>query len=189
MLWLDPPTSLFLLSQTSSEIRFGDRNPALSRTDIADCSLRNEYLAWLIISQLEQVVTQWNSISWFIAQLFTHQSVYSYISNCSWNYKPSGVCWKRVIPSSISYGKIMTSQGSHQLSIFIQCGRLCILFIFLFKPSHSVMDQKLKWNVRLALYPTSYMHFILYRQSVLSPFLYKISCDHTHQVRECVCFG
>jgi hypothetical protein len=31
MLWLDPPTSLFSLSQTSSDIRFGDRKPALSR--------------------------------------------------------------------------------------------------------------------------------------------------------------
>jgi len=34
MLWLNAPTSLYLLSQTSSDIRFGDRNPALSRTDI-----------------------------------------------------------------------------------------------------------------------------------------------------------
>jgi hypothetical protein len=77
----------------------------------------------------------------------------------------------------------MTSQGSQQLYIFIQCGRLCILFIFLFKPSLSVMDQKLKWNVRLALDRTSYMHFIIYRQLVLSLFLYKISCDRTDQVR------
>jgi hypothetical protein len=37
MLWLDPPTSLFSLYQTSSDIRSGDRKPALSRTDIADC--------------------------------------------------------------------------------------------------------------------------------------------------------
>jgi hypothetical protein len=61
-LWVNAPTSLFSLSQTSSDIRFGDRNPALSRADIADCWLRNEYLAGLIISQLEQVVTQWNAI-------------------------------------------------------------------------------------------------------------------------------
>jgi len=58
LLWLDAPTSLFSLSQTSSDIRFGDRNPALSRTDIADCRHRNEYLAPLIISQLEKVVMQ-----------------------------------------------------------------------------------------------------------------------------------
>jgi len=94
LLWLDAPTSLFSPSQTSSDIRFGYRNQAVSCTDIADCWHRNEYLARLIISQLEQVVTQWNAIlfSWFMAGLFTHQSVYSYISNCSWKNKPSGVC-------------------------------------------------------------------------------------------------
>ena len=39
MLSLNAPTSLFSLSQTSSDIRFRDKNPALSRTDIADCWL------------------------------------------------------------------------------------------------------------------------------------------------------
>jgi len=95
MLWLNAPNSLFSLSQTSSDIRFGDRNPAFSRTDIADCWLRNEYLAGLIISQLERVVTQCEMLyyfSWFMARIFTHQSVYSYISHCSWNYKPNGDC-------------------------------------------------------------------------------------------------
>ena len=62
MLWLDAPTSLFSLSQTSSDIQFGDRNPAVSCADIADCWLRKEYLARLIISQLEQLVTQWDGI-------------------------------------------------------------------------------------------------------------------------------
>ena len=57
MVSLNAPTSLFSLSQTSSYIRFGDRNPAFSRTGITDCWLWNEYLARLIISQLEQVVT------------------------------------------------------------------------------------------------------------------------------------
>jgi hypothetical protein len=59
---LDAPTSLFSLSQTSSDIWFVDSNPALSCTDIADCWLRKEYLAHLIISQLEQMVTQWDAI-------------------------------------------------------------------------------------------------------------------------------
>ena len=63
MLSLNAPTYLFLLSQTSSDIPFGDRNPAFSRTDITDCWLRNEYLARFIVSQFEQVVTQWNAIS------------------------------------------------------------------------------------------------------------------------------
>jgi len=34
---LDAPASSLLLSQTSSDIWFGDRNPALLRTDITDC--------------------------------------------------------------------------------------------------------------------------------------------------------
>ena len=57
MLSLDAPASSLSLSQTSSDIRFGNRNPALLRTDIADCGLRNEYSVRLIITKLEQVVT------------------------------------------------------------------------------------------------------------------------------------
>jgi len=53
---LDGPTSSLSLSQTSSDIRLGDRNLALLRTDIADCWLRNEYSVRLIITKLEQVV-------------------------------------------------------------------------------------------------------------------------------------
>jgi len=43
MVSLDAPAPS-ILSQTSSDIRFGDRNPTLLRTDIADCWLRKEYL-------------------------------------------------------------------------------------------------------------------------------------------------
>jgi len=39
-----------------------------------------------------------------MAGLFTHQSVYSYISHCSWRML------KSLLTSSISYGEIMTSQ-------------------------------------------------------------------------------
>jgi len=69
MLYLDFPNSLFSLSQTSSAILFGDRNPAVSRTDIADYWLRNEYLGRLIISQLEQVA--------MLFQLFYGWTIYS----------------------------------------------------------------------------------------------------------------
>jgi hypothetical protein len=69
MMYLDFPNSLFSLSQTSSAILFGDRNPALSRTDIADYWLRNEYLDRLIISQLEQVA--------ILFQLFYGWTIYS----------------------------------------------------------------------------------------------------------------
>ena len=53
---LDAPASSLSLSQTSSDIRFGDMNPALLRTDIAECCLRKEYSVQLIIMKLEQVV-------------------------------------------------------------------------------------------------------------------------------------
>jgi len=71
LLWLDAPTSLFSLSQTSSDIWFGDRNPAPPRTDIADCWHRNEYLSRLVISQLEKVVTHWNAILFLLVYGWT----------------------------------------------------------------------------------------------------------------------
>jgi hypothetical protein len=45
------------LSQTSSDIRFRDRNPALVRTLTTDCWLRNEYSVRLIITHLKQMDT------------------------------------------------------------------------------------------------------------------------------------
>jgi len=38
---LDTPASSLSLSQTISDIRLWDRNPALLRTNIAECWLRN----------------------------------------------------------------------------------------------------------------------------------------------------
>jgi len=69
---LDAPASSFSLSQTSSDIRFGDRNPALLCTDITDCWLKNRYSVRLI-TQLEQVVTQRNTI---LFQLFCGWTIY-----------------------------------------------------------------------------------------------------------------
>ena len=100
------PYFFSLLSQTSSDIRFGDRKPALLCIDIADFWPRKEHLARLIISQLEQTVTLWDAtyhFSWLIARLFTHQSVYSYISNAV------GIIIPVEFAKSISYGKIVTS--------------------------------------------------------------------------------
>jgi len=45
-------------------------------------------------ANLEMNVTQCEMLycfSWFMAGLFTQQPVYSYISNCSWKNKLSGV--------------------------------------------------------------------------------------------------
>ena len=69
----DAPASSLSLSQTCSDIQFGDRNLALLRTDNADCWLRNEYSARLIITKLEQVVTDWNAI---LFQLFYGCNIY-----------------------------------------------------------------------------------------------------------------
>jgi hypothetical protein len=90
MLWLDPPTSLFSLTQTISDIRFEDRNPALSRTDSRLLTQKRIFsLAYYFT-----VGTSGNTVkcSQLVYDPFTHQSVYSSISNCSWNYKPGGVC-------------------------------------------------------------------------------------------------
>jgi len=59
---LNAPAPSLSLSQTSSDIRFWDRNPVLLHTDIADCRPGNEYLVRLIITKLEQVVTHQNAI-------------------------------------------------------------------------------------------------------------------------------
>jgi len=56
------PSSSLSLSQTSSDIRFGGRDPAILCTDITDCWLRKEYSVRLIIRKLDQVVTHWNAI-------------------------------------------------------------------------------------------------------------------------------
>jgi len=73
MLSVDAPPSSLSVSQTSSNIRFGDRNPALLCTDFADCWLRNKYSLWLIIRKLGQVVTHWNVI---LFQLVYGSSIY-----------------------------------------------------------------------------------------------------------------
>jgi hypothetical protein len=57
MVSLDAPAPSLSLSQTNSHIRFRDRNLALLHLDIADCWLRKEYSALVIITKMEQVVT------------------------------------------------------------------------------------------------------------------------------------
>jgi len=61
MVSLDAPAPSLSLSQTTSDIRFRDRNPALLRTNIADCWLWKEYSVRLIVMQLQQVVTHQNA--------------------------------------------------------------------------------------------------------------------------------
>jgi hypothetical protein len=67
MVLLNAPAPSLSLSQTSSDIWFGDRNPVLLHTSIADCRLRNEYSVRLIITKLEQVVMHQNVILFQLA--------------------------------------------------------------------------------------------------------------------------
>jgi hypothetical protein len=100
---LDGPAFPLSLSQTSSGIRFGGRNPALLRTPIADCLLRNDYYSVrLIIMQLEQVVTQWNAIS---LPLFYGSTI----------YRPVCLFLYRIIHNSLRYVRTLwySSRDGH----------------------------------------------------------------------------
>jgi hypothetical protein len=66
MISLDTRALLLSLSQTHLDNQFGDRNPTALFTLIADCLLRNNYSVRLIITQLEQVVTQCNVITFHL---------------------------------------------------------------------------------------------------------------------------
>jgi hypothetical protein len=129
------------LSQTSSDVQVGDRNPALLHTDIADCRLRTKYSVRHIITKLEQVVTHWNAILFQLvnALIFRDQSVYFCISNCSWNCKPSGVCER-------SFSPHWAASNYLRVYLFVRA-HLCILFILDFKPSFSTRTEtELKCN-------------------------------------------
>jgi hypothetical protein len=154
-----------LLSQTSSDIRFGHMNPALLCTDIPDRWLRNEYLAWLIISQLEQVVAQWNAI---LFQLFYGWSIYRpvFISIYQTQMKlepPSGVCQRGISISVYILGKAWNhSAASNYLYLFV-CAMVYSLFIVFFQ----TFQMKCKTGIWERIHCC---HFIIYRLLVLSPF-------------------
>ena len=105
----------------------------------------------------------------FMALLFTDWSVYFYISNCSWYYKPSGVCdWG----FSLSV-QVMGKSWPHRqpvITYIYLCGwtrAFCLSYI---SNSPSRIGQKLNWNVTQALGKIYHWHFIIYGQLVLSPF-------------------
>ena len=165
MLSLNAPASSLSLSQTSSDIWFGDMNPALLCTDFGDCWLRNEYLVQLIISQLEHVVTHWNAI---LFQLFYGWSIYRpvFISiyQTQMKLEPlSGVCQRDISISVYVLGKAWHhSAASNYLYLFV-CAMVCSLFIVFFK-TFQLKRKKGIWE-RIHRY-----HFIIYRLFVLSPF-------------------
>jgi len=69
---LDAPASSLSLSQTSSDIRFGDKIPAVLRTDTAIFWLGKEHSVWVIITKLEQMATHWSAI---LFQLFYRSNI------------------------------------------------------------------------------------------------------------------
>jgi len=69
---LDAPASLLSLSQSSSDIRFGDRNPAVLRTTMQSADSE-------INIQLEQLVTHLNAI---LFQLFYRSNIYRSVCLC-----------------------------------------------------------------------------------------------------------
>ena len=140
------PASSYSLSQTSSDIWFGDMNLALLRTDIADCWLRNEYSVWF--TKLQQVVMHWNAI---LLQLVYSSTIYRlvhfYISNSDEIITPKWSLPKRLLTFSMRYGKIWPhSLTSDYLYLFVWAN-LCILFIFYFKLSFwNWAESELKCN-------------------------------------------
>jgi len=137
VLSLGAPASLISLSQTSSDIWFRDRNPALLCTLFTDCWLRNEYSVRFIITHLKRVVTQWNAIylkrvvtQWnaiYLKRVVTQwNSIYFspvrlnilqtslFIStNCtSWNYNPMWRSPTTHLNISITVWRSMASNSS-----------------------------------------------------------------------------
>jgi len=104
-------------------------------TDNADCWLRNKCVVHLIISQFEQVVTQWNAI---LFQLFNGWYIYRpvFISKYQTQMKlepPSGVCQRRISISVYILGKVWHhSAASYHLYLFV-CAMVCSLFIIFFQ--------------------------------------------------------
>ena len=116
--------------------------------------------------------------SWFIALLFTDQSVYFSVSNCSWNYKPSGVCERGFSLSVISYEKIIPHiAASNYLYLFVWAN-FCNFFSFFFSNRPSVMDQKLNWNVMQAVEKPFTIGILSYMDSwCLVPFSSNVTWD------------
>jgi hypothetical protein len=125
-----------LMSQTISDIQFGDRNPALLHIGIKDCWLRNEYSVRLIIMKLEQVVTHWNAILFqlvFGSTIYRPVCLFPYIK-LRWNYNPVEFANEA---SQFQYvmGKSWPHSAANNYLYLFVWANLCILLILLFKPS------------------------------------------------------
>jgi hypothetical protein len=107
MLWFDAPTSSFSLIQTSSDIWFGDRNPAVSHTDIADCFQKRIFSpAYFVVGTSAKAVKCYiiSAGLW----LDTPVCLFLYIKLQLALYAQWRLL-KRLLTYSVSYGKIVTS--------------------------------------------------------------------------------
>ena len=163
--------TLLLHSRCPKPLQFGDRNPALLCTDITNAGSEKN-IQFGLFTNLEQVVTHRNAILFQLvySSVVTDQSVFCCISNCSWNYKPSGNFEHDFSLSVISYEKTWPHiAASNYLYLFVWAS-FCILLILFFKHSFcNGQETELKCNTgfRENIYN---WHFIIYGQLVLSPF-------------------
>ena len=162
---------LFLYSRCPKPVQIYSLGTG-TRLSHAQTSQIADYLARLIISQLEQVVTKWNAISWFIARLFTHQSVYFYISTAVGIINPV-----EIAPEATNFQHNLWE--NHDLTVqpittySYLCGRIYASCLSYFSNFPSGIEQKLNWNVTTkALQKIYHWHFTIYSQLVLSPFQY-----------------
>ena len=139
---------------------------------------RNEYLAQLIISQLEQVVMQWNAI---LFQLFNGWTIYSPVClflyiKVRWNYDPQVEFVKEASQFENTLWENHDLTVQPVITYVYLCGRIPTSCLSYFCNCHSVMDQKPNWNVRLALEKIYHWYFIIYRRCLV-PSSINISCD------------
>jgi hypothetical protein len=161
------------LSQTSSEIQFGDRNLRFLE---APSKAADKRIFSPAKRQLREMPYYFSCIT---ALLFTEQSVYFLISN------PNEIItqWSlpmRLINFSISYGKIMTSQCSPVITYIYLCRWLYASCLSYISTHPSQTGQKLNWNVIQALEKPFTIGILSYMESwCLVPFSSNIYCDCT----------
>jgi hypothetical protein len=97
MLWLDTPTSLFSLSQTSSDIQSGDRKPALSRTDSRLLTQKRIFsLAYYFTVETSEMLSAGLSPDYLHTSLFipTYQTAVGIISPVEFAYTFQYKLWE-----------------------------------------------------------------------------------------------
>ena len=138
---------------------------SLLRKDNAVCWLRNEYLFRFIISQLEQVVTQWNAI---LFQLCYGWSIYRpvFISIYQTQKKlkpPSGVYQRGISISVHVLGRAWHHIAANKYLYLFVCATVCSFF-FVFFQTFQMKRKTGIWECKHSC------HFIIHRLLVLSPF-------------------